>query len=59
MKQKAMLIKDFWNDKGALHRGDKVTIDEREDKPAEGFIRVISDTGSVYVIPSHIVKKIA
>ena len=59
MKQKAMLIKDFWNDKGALHRGDTVTINEKDDKPAEGFIRVVSDTGAIYVIPSHIIKKIA
>ena len=26
MKQKAVLIKDFYNDKGALHVGDKVVI---------------------------------
>jgi hypothetical protein len=59
MRQKVMLIKDFYNDKGALHRGDVVTIDETEDIPAEGFIRVVSDTGAIYVIPSHIFKKIA
>jgi len=55
MKQKAMLIKDFYNDKGALHRGDKVII---EGKAADGFIRVTTDTGAIYVIPSHIVKLI-
>jgi len=55
MKQKAMLIKDFFNDKGALHRGDKVII---EGQAAEGFIRVTTDTGAIYVIPSHIVKLI-
>ena len=55
MKKKAMLIKDFYNDKGALHRGDKVII---EGKAAEGFIRVTTDTGAIYVIPSHIVKLI-
>ena len=54
-KQKAMLIKDFYNDKGALHRGEKVVI---EGKAAEGFIRVVTGTGAVYVIPSHIIKKI-
>ena len=55
MKQKAMLIKDFYNDKGALHRGEKVVI---EGKAGEGFIRVVTGTGAVYVIPSHIIKKI-
>jgi len=59
MKQKAMLIKDFYNDKGALHRGEEVVIDEVDGKIAEGFIRVITGTGAVYVIPSHIIKKIA
>jgi len=54
MKEKAILIKDFYNDKGALHRGEKVVI---EGKAAEGFIRVVTGTGAVYVIPSHIVKK--
>ena len=54
MKQKAILIKDFYNDKGALHRGEKVVI---EGKAAEGFIRVVTGTGLVFVIPSHIVKK--
>ena len=42
MKQKAMLIKDFYNDKGALHRGEEVVIDEVDGKIAEGFIRVIT-----------------
>ena len=54
MKQKAVLIKDFYNDKGALHVGDKVVI---EGKAAEGFIRVVTGTGAVYIIPTHIVKK--
>ena len=55
MKQKAMLIKDFYNDKGALQRGEKVTI---EGKAAEGFTRVVTGPGAVYIIPSHIIKKI-
>ena len=59
MKQKAMLIKDFWNDKGALHRGEEVVIDEEVGKTADGFIRVVTGTGAIYVIPSHIIKKIA
>ena len=54
MKQKAILIKDFYNDKGALHVGDKVVI---EGQAADGHIRVITDTGAIYVIPSHIIKK--
>ena len=56
MKQKAILIKDFYNDKGALHRGEKVTI---EGESAEGFIRVVTGTGAIYNIPPHIVKKTA
>ena len=56
MKQKAILIKDFYNDKGALHRGDTVVI---EGKAGEGFIRVTTDTGGVFVIPAHIIKKTA
>ena len=56
MKHKAILIKDFYNDKGALHRGEKVVI---ESESAEGFIRVVTDTGAIYNIPSHIVKKTA
>ena len=54
MKKKAILIKDFYNDKGALHRGEKVTI---EGKAAEGFTRVVTGTGAVYIIPAHIIKK--
>ena len=55
-KQNAILIKDFFNDKGALRIGDKVKI---EGDSAAGFIRVITDTGAIYNIPSHIVKKTA
>ena len=53
-KQKAILIKDFYNDKGALHRGEKVTI---EGKAGEGFIRIITGTGAVFVVPHQIVQK--
>ena len=56
MKQKAIIVKEFYNDKGALHRGDKIVI---EGQAAEGFIRIKTDTGAIYVIPSHIVKKTA
>ena len=54
MKQKAVLIKDFYNDKGALHVGDKVVI---EGQSTDGYTRVTTDTGAIYVIPSHIIKK--
>ena len=54
MKEKAILIKDFYNDKGALHRGEKVVI---EGKASEGFIRIITGTGAVFVVPHHIVQK--
>ena len=55
MKVKAILIKDFFNDKGALRVGDKVIVDETLNN---GWSRVISDTGSVFIIPSHIIKNI-
>ena len=54
MKQKAILIKDFYNYKCALHSGEKVVI---EGKAAEGFTRVVTGTGAIYIIPSHIIKK--
>mgnify|MGYP003641117092 CR=1 FL=1 len=37
MKQKAILIKDFYNDKGALHVGEEVVIDEADGKIADGY----------------------
>ena len=53
MKQKAILIKDFYNDKGALHRGEKVTI--------EGdLLRGLSELLLVqvmYIISHHILLK--
>ena len=50
MKQKAILIKDFYNDKGALNRGEKV---------GDGsWVRVTTETGAIYAIPRHILKKI-
>ena len=55
MKVKAILIKDFFNDKGGLRVGDKVIVDETLNN---GWSRVISDTGSVFIIPSHIIKNI-
>ena len=53
-KQKARLIRDFYNDKGALHRGEKVTI---EGKAGEGFISIITGTGAVFGVRDEIVHK--
>ena len=36
------------------NKGEKVVI---EGQAAEGFIRVVTGTGAVYIIPSHIIKK--
>ena len=51
------------NDKGKTGRvikvfpsKDKIVI---EGQAAEGFTRVTTDTGAIYVIPSHIIKKTA
>ena len=56
-KEKAILIKDFYNDKGALHRGEKVII---EGKAVDGtWVRVTAETGVVFTIPRHILKLIA
>tara|TARA_A100001515_G_scaffold95122_1_gene76229 strand:+ start:1385 stop:1555 length:171 start_codon:yes stop_codon:yes gene_type:complete len=55
MKQKAILIKDFYNDKGALHRGEKVVI---EEKVGNGFVRINTETGGIFTIPRHILKLI-
>ena len=56
-KQNAILIKDFYNDKGALHRGEKVVI---EEKAVDGtWVRVTTETGGIFTIPRHILKLIA
>ena len=36
-KQKLMLIKDFHNENGTLHAGEKVTIEERLDSHVLDF----------------------
>ena len=54
-KQKAILIKDFYSADGALHAGEKVTIEHKLD----GYTRVQTDMGKLFVIPSHILKEIA
>jgi len=56
MKQKAILIKDFYNDKGALHRGEKVVISEQVQDGS--WVRVTTGTGAIYTIPRHILKLI-
>jgi len=54
-KQNAILIKDFYNDKGALHREEKVVIEEE----GNGISKVKSETGSIFIVPTHILKRIA
>ena len=54
-KQHAILIKDFYNDKGALHREEKVVIEEE----GNGISKVTRETGSIFIVPTHILKKIA
>mgnify|MGYP003625765380 FL=1 len=54
-KQKVILIKDFHNENGTLHAGEKVTIEERLD----GYIRVQNNMGQIFVVPAHILKEIA
>ena len=54
-KQKLMLIKDFHNENGTLHAGEKVTIEERLD----GYVRVQNNMGQLFVVPPHILKEIA
>ena len=54
-KQKLMLIKDFHNENGTLHAGEKVTAEGEQD----GYIRVQNNMGQIFVVPSHILKEIA
>jgi len=54
-KQKVILIKDFHNENGTLHAGEKVTIEERLD----GYVRVQNNMGQLFVVPPHILKEIA
>jgi len=46
---------DYYNDKGTLHREEKVTIEEE----GNGLSKVKSETGAIFIIPTHILKKIA
>ena len=54
-KQKAILIKDFYSPDGALHAGEKVKIEHEHD----GYSRVQTDMGKLFVVPSYILKEIA
>ena len=54
-KQKVILIKDFHNENGTLHAGEKVTIEERLDS----HVRVQNNMGQIFVVPTHILKETA
>ena len=54
MKKKAILIKDFHSADGALHAGETVIVEHEEN----GYSRVQTDMGKIYVIPTHILKEI-
>ena len=53
-KIKAVLIKDFHNENGTLHRTEKVTIEHEKD----GQARVLNAMGQIFVVPRHILKEI-
>ena len=53
-KKKAMLIKDFYSADGALHAVETVIIEHNLD----GYTRVQSDMGKLFVVPTHILKEI-
>ena len=55
-KQKALMVKDFFSADGALHRGETVIIEHVND---DGYTRIQNDMGKLFVIPYHILKKIA
>ena len=55
-KQKALMVKDFFSADGALPRGETIIIEHVND---DGYTRVQNDMGKLFVIPSHILKKIA
>ena len=54
-KQKLMLVKDFHNENGTLHAGEKVTVEDEQ----KGYTRVQNNMGQIFVVPSHILKEIA
>tara|TARA_R100000322_G_scaffold13498_1_gene8032 strand:+ start:131 stop:298 length:168 start_codon:yes stop_codon:yes gene_type:complete len=54
MKKKAILIKDFHSADGALHAGETVIVEHERD----GYTRVQTDMGKLFVVPTHILKEI-
>ena len=54
MKKKAILVKDYYSADGAIHIGEKVIVEHEEN----GYSRVQTDMGKIYVIPTHILKEI-
>ena len=54
MKKKAILVKDYYSADGAIHIGEKVIVEHAEN----GYSRVQTDMGKIYVIPTHILKEI-
>ena len=55
MKQKAVLIKDFFSADGALHVDEEVII----EVVLEDYYRVQSKMGKLYTVPKHILKLIS
>ena len=55
-KQKALMVKDFFSADGALHCGETVIIEHVSD---DGYTRIQNGMGKLFVVPSHILKKIA
>ena len=53
-KKKAILVKDYYSADGAIHIGEKVIVEHEEN----GYSRVQTDMGKIYVIPTHILKEI-
>jgi hypothetical protein len=53
--KKAILIKDFHNENGTLHAGEKVTIEHEKD----GQARVLNNMGQIFIVPRHILKETA
>ena len=52
MKRKAVLIKDFHNENGTLHRTEKVIVEHEKD-----IIKSKEQDGYKYIrIPRHILK---
>ena len=54
MKKKAILVKDYYSADGAIDIGEKVIVEHEEN----GYSRVQTDMGKIYVIPTHILKEI-